>query len=353
MSAVPALVAARPGRLVALDGLRAVAVVLVVLFHAGELLPHGFLGVDVFFVLSGFLITTLISDEVDRTGRLRLPGFYRRRARRLLPALVAVCVAVVLLAVVTGRQAGAVTAGAVASLLSVANIWLYSGHDTPLLQHTWTLSLETQFYLVWPLLLGIVLRSRWFGFLLLGAAVLGSALALVVTPDPVGGTYVRAVGLPLGCALALLLRRQVTPRWWAPVRWVAPGCLLLLVVVAAQPTTDLVPDAVPSLLTLPVVAALTTAGPLTTVLAWRPLVWMGERSYGLYLWHFPVLSLALNQSTAAVPQAVRVVGGIAVSLVAAAVSYRVMERPFLRRSRELGIAVAAAGASNRRASVAS
>lgn len=316
----------------ALDGLRAIGVVLVVLFHNDHLLGNGFLGVDIFFVLSGFLITTLLLAEVDRTGRVSLASFYRRRALRLAPALVAVCLFAALVAVATGRQVVAVVQGAVASVLYVSNVWLYSGHDTPLLQHTWTLALETQFYLLWPLLLPLVLRRRWIGLVLLGAFV----LAAVVTPfagiDPVADTYVRAVGLPLGCALALLLRGPLAQGWHRLAAALAVPALVAQLVLSALPSAPTA-DIVPALLTLPVVTALLVPGRLTTVLSSAPFVWVGQRSYGLYLWHFPITSLVLNQMPDGVPRSARIVVAIVVSVAVAAVSHRWLELPFLRRKR--------------------
>jgi peptidoglycan/LPS O-acetylase OafA/YrhL len=124
----------RSARWLALDGLRSLAVLVVVAFHANGLLGHGSLGVDVFFVLSGFLITSLLVAEWDRRGRVDLRRFYVKRFLRLAPALVVLCAAVVIIAVVSARRPREVAEGAVASALYVANLWLYSGHDMPLLQ---------------------------------------------------------------------------------------------------------------------------------------------------------------------------------------------------------------------------
>jgi peptidoglycan/LPS O-acetylase OafA/YrhL len=197
----------RSARWLALDGLRSLAVLVVVAFHANGLLGHGSLGVDVFFVLSGFLITSLLVAEWDRRGRIDLRRFYVKRFLRLAPALVVLCAAVVVIAVVSASRPREVAEGAVASALYVANLWLYSGHDMPLLQHTWTLALESQFYLLWPVLIGLVLTRRRVGVVLLLVLVALSVGADAVGVAPVAYTYARAVGLPLGCSLALLLRR--------------------------------------------------------------------------------------------------------------------------------------------------
>ncbi len=155
----------RPGtlaRMPGLDGVRAIAVAAVLLFHANPTwLPGGFLGVDVFFALSGFLITSLLLTELEARGGLRLGRFYQHRAKRLLPALVLVLIASSLLAITVAQDAAArVREDVVASALYVTN-WWYVAHGTsyfdttgrpPLLQHLWSLAVEEQFYLVWPLL---------------------------------------------------------------------------------------------------------------------------------------------------------------------------------------------------------
>ncbi len=133
---------------------------LVIGYHAIDIVPNGFIGVDLFFVLSGFLITTLLLREADETHRIRLLDFYRRRAQRLYPALLLMCAVIAVAAVALHRHVSAVLSGAGASIFYFANIWEYSGHDTYLLQHTWTLAIEEQFYLQGPIALVLVLRNR-------------------------------------------------------------------------------------------------------------------------------------------------------------------------------------------------
>src|SRR5690242_13711592 len=200
----------------ALDGLRGLAVTAVVLFHGGvAALSGGFLGVDSFFVLSGFLITSLLLAEHDRDGRIRLVAFWGRRARRLLPALLLMIAAVT----VAGRwlldpdDQRLLRGDALAALGYVAN-WrmIYRGADyftqtaaPSILQHTWSLGIEEQFYLVWPLLFVVVRRKM--GLLLAGVAASALAAALLYRPDDVNrayfGTDTRAQALLMGCALAV------------------------------------------------------------------------------------------------------------------------------------------------------
>src|SRR6478735_9056626 len=142
-----------------LDGLRCLAVLAVVVYHADpRLAPNGYVGVDIFFVLSGFLITRILLSENDATGRIRLSSFYLRRFLRLYPALFTVCFVVAMLAVVTGRNTASVLGESAYALIYVSNIhydlW---GSSSTLLFHTWTLALEEQFYLVWPPLLLLAL----------------------------------------------------------------------------------------------------------------------------------------------------------------------------------------------------
>lgn len=329
-----------PARWPALDGLRAVAVLLVVGYHASGVIGHGALGVDVFFVLSGFLITNILAAEVQRTGRPNLGRFYRKRVLRLAPALIVMCGVLVVLSVVTGRQTSAVAQGAAASVFYVANLWLFTGHDMPLLQHMWTLALESQFYLVWPLLVGLVLRRRRAGVGIL-LACLAFALATELGGlGPVAFSYARAAGLPFGCGLALALRRPSSP--WSARFAAAGGAALALLVALALIPRDEAPALnaglaiLPSVLALPVVACLTRPGRWADVLSHPAATWLGARSYSLYLWHLPVLSVLINQvPVAALP--VRLLAGVVVSVALADLSYRFIELPFIRRGRRAAV----------------
>ena len=291
----------------------------------------GFLGVDVFFVLSGFLITSLLLDELGGTGRIALAGFWIRRARRLLPALIVMVLAVVAARTLFPPEATAsLRDDAVAAFFWVAN-WTfvaqrtdYFAQGTPPspLQHTWSLGVEEQYYLFWPLLVIAVVaviaaRARWAVFALATAGAVGSAAAAIVLASDAGvnrvyfGTDTRVQALLVGSAAAALLVRDwsvltaggtlIRTRWR---RWVAGGLsvlgLAMLAALAHYATGSarefraglLIVVALAAVLVVAPVA-LDQGGPVARALAWRPLVWLGAISYGVYLWHWPIF-LALN-----------------------------------------------------------
>jgi peptidoglycan/LPS O-acetylase OafA/YrhL len=323
---------ARSKGIPALDGIRAAAVGAVLAEHGGiPGVSGGFLGVDVFFVLSGFLITSLLLDELGGTGRIALAGFWIRRARRLLPALIVMVLAVVAARTLFPPEATAsLRDDAVAAFFWVAN-WSfvaqrtdYFAQGTPPspLQHTWSLGVEEQYYLFWPLLVIAVVaviaaRARWAVFALATAGAVGSAAAAIVLASDAGvnrvyfGTDTRVQALLVGSAAAALLVRDwsvltaggtlIRTRWR---RWVAGGLsvlgLAMLAALAHYATGSarefraglLIVVALAAVLVVAPVA-LDQGGPVARALAWRPLVWLGAISYGVYLWHWPIF-LALN-----------------------------------------------------------
>jgi peptidoglycan/LPS O-acetylase OafA/YrhL len=314
----------------ALDGIRAVAVALVLAEHGG--LPGvsgGFLGVDVFFVLSGFLITSLLLDEFRNKGRIRLRDFWIRRARRLLPALLAMVLAVVAMRRFFPAEATAsLRDDAVASFFWMSN-WAFVAQKTDYfaqgappspLQHTWSLGVEEQYYLIWPLLvLGVAAlfwrRLRLAVFVLAAVGVVASATASVVMAPDVNrvyfGTDTRIQALLVGAAAAALLVRdwkvltsggtliRARYRRWAATALSVVG-LAGLAVLAHYATGNardfgyglLIVVALAAVLVIAPVA-LDQGSPVARALAWRPLVWLGAISYGVYLWHWPIF-LALN-----------------------------------------------------------
>lgn len=336
---------ARLGTRPSLDGVRALAVLLVAGVHARpKLLPGGSIGVDVFFVLSGFLITTLLLEELDTNGRIHFGRFYARRALRLLPALAGLLVAVVVWAVVVaspGTRHDALRE-VVAAASYTRNMPWWDGVPGTLLGHTWSLALEEQFYLVWPVLLALLVRPRRSArgltvlFVLLWVVVGALRLAEVAGP---GLFWVqRPEALLLGAAVALTRRRHATA-WVAPrarsmaTAGVVAGALGL-VGLALWDDADRMFGVGFSLAA--VAAVLLVLGLVVLeergVGGWfarRPVVLFGRMSYGFYLWHMPVLRW-VDDRLVGRSAMVRLPLGLGLALLATAVSYRVLEQPALR-----------------------
>lgn len=273
-----------------LDGLRAVACLLVILFHAapGALLRGGFLGVDVFFVLSGYLITRSLMAEQDRHGAIAIGRFYLHRAIRLTPALLLFLAAYVMIApLVWPGHAHWQGAGLAALYLTD---YTYPLLGEPLyLRHTWSLAAEEQFYLIWPLLLPLVIRSGR-PLLLLGAAWLAITLLRIGLHSQPWDVYyyplhTRASGLILGAGLALARNLTIDPRWVTVALWAfASLCLTADITASAFVIT------VSEVLACIVITGIVSGPPilLAKVLTSRIMVGIGKLSYGLYLWHFPI-----------------------------------------------------------------
>ncbi len=351
----------------ALDGVRAVAVLLVLAYHLE--LPYsprgGSIGVTMFFALSGFLITSLLLAEAERTSTVSLGRFYARRAMRLLPALVVVIATVTAYAVATDRGDDTVSA-APAVVLYVSN-WVRAidGFGTlGLFEHLWSLSVEEQFYLVWPVLViaAAAVAARHRAEAVLATALAGSIASFVLRlrlwdgDDPAAsaarlynGIDTVADQLLVGCAFAALLHlleRAPDPRGLAMLRRslavVAPLALVFLVWVAAFRPGGTSVDNNRLYLTwgAPVFAAaalavvgdgvLSPRGRLATALSAPPLVGLGKISYGLYLWHYPVI-VVLGERMTGQPSWVRWTVATAVSLALAIISWHIVERPWLRR----------------------
>ena len=303
-----------------LDGVRALAVLMVVAFHLGyEWIPGGFVGVDVFFVLSGYLITGILLTEADRTGGIALGRFYGRRARRLLPASIAVLLAVMAMGswLFDAVQRDALGRDALWSALYAAN-WRFAtvGGDyfapgdvpSPLV-HYWSLAVEEQFYLVWPAVFGLAIRVLKGRAALLGAVVaVGAAsalasLATVGTPLSYYGTHTRAYQLLAGAALAVAANRWARlDRRHRPDRGLGP--VLVLVAVSAlgwlawsTPDASNYPGWPGIAVTLASLALvygldLTPSGVPQRVFGAGLPAAIGRWSYSLYIWHWPVVVLA-------------------------------------------------------------
>jgi peptidoglycan/LPS O-acetylase OafA/YrhL len=313
----------------AIDGLRAIAVLAVVAYHAGLPVPAGFVGVDVFFVISGYVITRMLAAEHAQTGRIDFAAFYARRVRRILPALLVMVVAVVLAAALRLPQesfAGVVHSG-IAALAVTANLHFMTATagyfapasaDMPLL-HTWSLSVEEQFYFVWPLVL--LLRRKW----ILPAIVVVSFLASEWLPQEQAFYQMpaRCWELAVGGCIAFS-----TPRQRA---WLAPCGLALLAAAVALPLPHFPgAGALPAVAGTGMVLAAVHAGAVIPALETAGMRFVGHLSYSLYLWHWPVL--VAWRLTHLAPASVPV--SVALCLVAGVIawaSYRWIETPFRRQ----------------------
>jgi peptidoglycan/LPS O-acetylase OafA/YrhL len=319
----------------ALDGLRGVAIVLVMGNHFGVagFTNAGQVGVTLFFVLSGYLITGLLLADQFRVGRIRFVRFYIRRALRLLPALFVMLAVVVPLMAIIGANA---IRAAVPAVFYYANWAQVTSGEIPVLGHLWTLSIEEQFYIVWPALLLALLTispgTKWtIGFLSCGAGLAMVARIILWEPTAAGyyrvfyGTDTRADGLLLGCALAFLFSRATIN----PPRWLVGTSVAAVVAFTVTPGLGFLAvvglGAVALASAVLVAAAATQAGGL---LDWKPLVWTGTASYSLYLWHAPILSL-VRQSPLG-HSAPGLVVALILSLTAAILSRRLVEIPALR-----------------------
>jgi peptidoglycan/LPS O-acetylase OafA/YrhL len=333
--------------------LRAVAVLAVIVFHAGApWLPGGFLGVDVFFVISGFLITSLLLSEHRSNGRIGFGGFWSRRARRLLPALLVLLAVMALWARTSWPdpvQLHAFPGDALASLAYVAN-WHFAAQGTSYftqfsapspLQHLWSLAIEEQFYLVWPLALAAFLAVRSLGrrgllvLSLVGAGVSIALMALWYSPTNPSAVYFQtdthAFGLLFGAAAALLLAGPHGERVRRVSSAVAPlalaGLVLCLALVDGRQAFAYQGGiALAALLTVPVVVAASRPGVVSTLLGRRPLVQIGLISYGLYLWHWPIWTI-LTDARLGVDWLGGTVIRASLLLVTTLASYWLVERP--------------------------
>ncbi|MFC7877364.1 acyltransferase family protein [Isoptericola sp. NPDC057391] len=351
------------------QALRALAVALVVVYHVRpDLLPGGFIGVDVFFVISGFLITGHLLREVRSTGRVSLAAFWAARARRILPAGLVVLAAVALTCtlVLPASEWAQVQRQLWASVLYVEN-WALASDSVDYLaaenaatpvQHYWSLAVEEQFYVLWPLVLvGAVALARWLRrrsgqravgargmpvgtvLLVLGALV-GASFAANLVAVRAGdaaayfATTTRLWELGAGGLLALVVRytdRAAAVRAAAALAGVGAVIVGAFVLDGSTPYPGTA-ALVPVLGTAAVIVAGRTTGPLSLgpLADSRPVQWLGDVSYSVYLWHFPLVAYALAWSGRP-PTALEAAGLVAATLVLAALSHRWVERPFRRR----------------------
>ena len=351
------------GRSPALDGLRGLALVFVVTYHFTSSrgpFPGGWVGLDVFFVLSGFLITAMLLDEMRTHGRLSLPMFYARRACRLLPALlVMLAVWTVLLLAFSDSTWFAATPGGdgsgdpvdisaalgqVGITLAYGANWVYAlgSGDAPL-AHLWSLAVEEQFYVVWPLivLLLVKLPAARRAWPVLALAAVSATLPFVYYDGGLGtdrvyfGTDTRAVGMLLGAVAALAWHRRRStgrPSWHPTARaWAGFTLIVAFVLTVGNGSVkSLIGPALMALAAMQVVPYVVDrpSSRLARGLDGRVLVWLGQRSYAVYLWHY-LLATWLNP----LPSLVSIPVGVAASLALAWASWRWVESPALRYSR--------------------
>lgn len=353
----------------ALDGLRAIAAMLVLLFHAGvPFLSGGYLGVDVFFVLSGFLITSILIIEFRSTGRIRFSSFYARRARRLLPAalLVLLVTAFVYRSVAPPVALLENEGGFVAAAVYLSN-WLFMAqsqdyfaevaYPSPVL-HYWSLSVEEQFYVLWPaLLIGILFAIRKRPRLLLPSMVVVAAIGVAVSawltasaPESAYfNTIARAYQLLLGAVLAAWVARSsisARPRVGTSLAVAGLAGLISLAVVDPSPWLG---GVLACTATLAVLAGNEFgAGAVSRGLSTRPMRALGRWSYSTYLWHWPVIVIGGIVGVLPAPWPLRAVAVALVTIALAAATYRLVERPFqsiglgssIRRRAAIGIGLA-------------
>jgi peptidoglycan/LPS O-acetylase OafA/YrhL len=368
-------------RIRGLDGVRAVAVLFVFGFHADALhLDGGWLGVDLFFSVSGFLITTLLINEYDDRGRVALGSFYLRRARRLFPALALLFGVLIVFFAVHPSIAGRASEQFMPPVLALIPNWWLIAHDpitTPayggsVIGHLWTLGVEEQFYVVWPLvligLLAVVGNRRAIASLITVTGLCVGAYQVLAWHFGLGsraagsqalhdrlfwGSDTHAAGLLLGCAVALHLAcarddstpsRPRSPGYVFMLRAAGAAAALFLCLVAFGGPSEGWADgggelgiAVAGALIVWWLAVSPGAWVLA-VLEWRPIAYLGRISYGFYLWSLPVI-FGVSSLTWRSPALVRA-AELVTTFVAAAVSYHLVERPvrrhFGRSTREPG-----------------
>ena len=337
-----------------LDGLRGISILAVMGYHSG-LISGGYLGVDVFFVLSGFLITTLLVEEQQRRGAISFRRFYMRRALRLLPALfatVAVCASGEL--AFASPEASRHTWGAVAAVVFYAANWaMIAGQPLFVLGHTWSLAIEEQFYLVWPpslaVLTRVVGRRGWILAIVAAGGLLVPAYRFLLMSQRASqlhlyvGLDTRADSLLIGCTVGLLIGWKMLPT--SPTARVVSGigavvaslALTYLFVEATWPR-DYLFHATSTLASLAtaflIVKLLIAPSRIDRLLGGSPIVGLGRISYGLYLWHYPVFYVFGALSVPGVlPSPTHIPEAWLATLVIASASFFFLEQPLLRLKR--------------------
>ena len=345
----------------ALDGVRAMAVFLVVFYHFGFDQVPGDVGVTAFFVLSGFLITSLLLEENDRTGTICFAAFYRRRALRILPAFYAYWLIGVVIAIL--RKHPMDWGPTISSFLYASNYYLAltRGHGDHFLAHTWSLAIEEQFYLLWPCIFWVFRKdlkklTRALGAIVVTVWLYRAALCLLAGATPAYLYHAfdtRADHLMIGCLTAVLVKRgalsnitdRICARSWHPAATL--GMLALAVFMPVPGHQNEYKFAVSYAVQPVLIAALILQlVALSDTSPWQwiehPVVkYLGRISYPIYLWQQLTLSTA-RRLTEAFPVTVQLVLSVAVTVAFAALSYRFIETPFLRMKGRAAVRAATA-----------
>jgi peptidoglycan/LPS O-acetylase OafA/YrhL len=341
-----------------LDGLRAISVLAVILYHLHfPWINGGYLGVTVFFVLSGYLITDLLINEYQKTGMIDFKSFWVRRLRRLLPALFVMLILITVWITLFQRDYLAGLRGEIGAAFVYISNWYYVWQEhsyftkfappSPL-QHMWSLAVEEQFYIVWPILMLLALKfaksTGKLAFLVMLLSVVSAEfMAFLFTPDEdpsrvYYGTDTRAFSLLIGAALAIVwpsrrLKPQVTAEMKRALDITGLAAfigMILFIIFLREDSAFLyyggmyLASAIVALLIAVIVHPASIVG---DVLSWRPLLWFGVRSYGIYIWHFPILVLlGLGVDTGEF-QMWRVLLALVLTIVLSALSWKFIEDP--------------------------
>ena len=344
-----------------IDGLRAIAVMAVMFYHAEvPWMPGGFLGVEVFFVISGYLITSILLVEWRKNAFINLGRFWFRRARRLLPAVFLLLLVTLAFTVLfLPNEVASLRIDALAAAVYVSNWYQVFSHKSyfeaigrpPLLRHLWSLAVEEQFYLIWPVVVAVALR--WFRprirllypLLTLGLAIASIALMTALYQPDIDpsrvyyGTDTRAAGFLIGAALAMMLtfagelkiKTRSASVWITVIGVAALVGLLACFVRLDEINPSLYPGGFTliSVMTALVILAVTSSGAqlLRAVLGSRWLVWLGLRSYSIYLWHWPIFDVTRPHLDVALDGFPLLLLRLGLTLICAELSYRFVERP--------------------------
>ncbi|NOV03750.1 acyltransferase family protein [Paenibacillus planticolens] len=343
-----------------LDGIRALSVLAVIAYHLNwGWASGGFLGVSVFFVLSGYLITDMLIEERKNKNRIDLKRFWIRRIRRLLPAMLSMIAAVAVFLVISNPSRLVSIQGDIWSAVTYTSNWYNIFHHVSYFEsfgppsplgHLWSLAIEEQFYVLWPLL--VIGLSRFFSptrgkFVLLtlaGAILSFIAMVLLYEPgtDPSRvyyGTDTRAFGLLIGASLAFICpsRKLLNPSFRKNRSWInVTGAIGLLVIIYMFIRTGEYDQSLYTggmlLLSFAsafvIAAAASPSGFVSKILSWKPLRWIGVRSYSIYLWHYPVIVLTSPTNPNTAPSYLLQIMQFTLSIGFAALSYSFIENPF-------------------------